>query len=88
MTQEDSSHRSIKSTTEEFKQSDSHNALGESVTKDPELNSIQERPNNNTEEASTDKPLGWSRLLFIGIGLWFAVFLYSLVSLPTIVTFF
>lgn len=44
-------------------------------------NTVPEAPNNQPEETSPDKSLGWPRLLFIGIGLWFAVFLYSLVSL-------
>lgn len=40
------------------------------------------RENRKEKEAPDDNnPLGRVRLLFIWIGLWFAVFLYSLVSL-------
>lgn len=42
---------------------------------------FKKTPDSKPEETSPDKFLGWSRMFFIGVGLWFAVFLYSLVSL-------
>jgi len=41
--------------------------------KEPEQNTVQ-------KTTSQEKSLGWLRLSIIGVGLWFAVFLYSLVS--------
>ncbi|KAF2503126.1 MFS general substrate transporter [Lophium mytilinum] len=63
---------------EKSEQSYPENALVEHVADDPEQNTIQVNPDDQPEETSSDKYLGWPRLLFIGIGLWFAVFLYSL----------
>lgn len=81
MASEDSSHRSTKITKEKSEQPYSENALVGHGAEDPEQNTVQENPDSKPEETSPDKSLGWSRLLFIGIGLRFAVFLYSLVSL-------
>lgn len=81
MASEDSSDRSTNITTEKSEQPNSENASVEHKTEDPEQNKVQENPDSKPEETSPEQSLGWPRLLFIGVGLWFAVFLYSLVSL-------
>ena len=55
------------------------------VVEDAEKNAVEETPESKPESQGSkpeEKPLGWGRLLLIGIGIWFAVFLYSLVSHP------
>jgi hypothetical protein len=81
MASEDSSYRLTKTTTEKSEQPYLENGLVGHSAEDPEQNLVQENPESKPEETSPDEFLGWSRLLFILVGLWFAVFLYSLVSL-------
>lgn len=90
MALEDGSPQSTTSTTEKPEEPDSENVVAEHGAKeDAEQNAGQENPDGKKEEAPPgDKSLGWTKLLFIWIGLWFSVFLYSLVSLgwPAVTT--
>ncbi|KAF3759880.1 hypothetical protein M406DRAFT_65275 [Cryphonectria parasitica EP155] len=79
MPSEDSSQEStIKAAAEKSEQPSSENALMGSGAQDAEQNTAQENPDSKPDESSPDESLGWPRLLCIGVGLWFAVFLYSL----------
>jgi hypothetical protein len=80
MASEHSSHKSNKS-SEKFEQPIAEDATEGHGAQVPEHSAIQETSEDKPEATSPDETLGWARLLIIGVGLWFAVFLYSIVSL-------
>lgn len=84
-TEEENPHLSPATSAGESKQqSDPEKAVDENAAKeeDAERNAHQGNLDNTKQENSPSekKELGLARLLFIWIGIWFAVFLYSLVS--------
>lgn len=83
-TEEENPHLSPPIPADESKpQSDPEKAVNENATKeDAERNALQGNLDSTKQENSPSekKELGLVRLLFIWIGIWFAVFLYSLVS--------
>ena len=80
MVLEDNSHRSI-NTTERSEQPDPENALVGRGAEDPEQNTVKEYQDGPPDKSPPDKSPGALKLSLIAVGLCFAVFLYSLVSL-------
>ncbi|KAF7547528.1 hypothetical protein G7Z17_g7681 [Cylindrodendrum hubeiense] len=78
MAAEEGHDQSTTATTEKSEQQSPEDICEEHAVEDPERNTAQEIPGGLREETSKDESPSWSKLVLIGIGLWFAVFLYAL----------